>query len=85
MDNNHNRHGASARRSLSSLPPKPQSGQELHYHYLELDISVGDVSLSTVRKVCQDEGKMKACAQVSVDSGNSSPGWCGGQLTWCFF
>ena len=58
--------------SLSSLPPKPQLGQELLDHYLDLDVSVGDVSLSTVGDVCLDEGEIKACAQVSVNAGDSS-------------
>ena len=53
----HNRHGAPALPSLSSLSPKPQFEQELPYHYLELDTSVGNV--------CVDEGEMRACAQVS--------------------
>ena len=32
---------------LSLLPPKPQLEQKLPYHFLELDASEGDVSLST--------------------------------------
>ena len=44
----HNRHGAPALPSLSSLPPKPQLGLKLPYHHLELNTSVGNI--------CVDEG-----------------------------
>ena len=65
----HNRLGASTLQFLSSLP---QLKQELLYHYLLLDASAGDAFLSTVYDVCLDEGEMKACSQVSVDTGDTS-------------
>ena len=57
---------------LSSPPPKPQLEQELPYRSLGLDASVGDFSLSTVDDACLGEGEMQACAQLSVDAGDSS-------------
>ena len=50
----HNRQGAPELPYLSSLPPKPQLGQELLYLYLELDASEGNVPLGTVGDVCLD-------------------------------
>ena len=76
----HNHHEASARLSLSSLPPKPQLKQELPYLYHELDPSVGDVSLGTVGDVFLDKDEMKACSLTSVDAGESSVGRSGSQL-----
>ena len=75
----YNRRGASILQPLSSLLLKPQVGQELPHRSVDLDTSVGDVFLST--GVCQDEGQMQACAQLSVDAGDSSLVWSGSQLT----
>ena len=62
----HNHHEA-------SLPPKQQLELELPYHWHELNATVSDVFL--------DEGKMKDCAQASVNAGSSSLRRSGSQLT----
>ena len=51
------------------------------YHYLKLDAMVDNVSLSTASNVCLDEGEIKACAEVSIDDGDSSLGWSDSQWT----
>ena len=63
----HSCHGALALPSVFTA-----TEATLPYHYLELDTSVGDVSLSTEGNLCLNEGEVKACAQVSVDAGDSS-------------
>ena len=76
----HNRRNAPTLHSRSSPLPKPQLEQELSYDYLKLNASVSDVSLNTVGDACLDEENMKACAQLPVDTGNTSLVWSGSQL-----